>query len=137
MDFCGAGDYIFAQRERRHDIKRWEKTTLMSHVCSCIAVLVSNQVFFVCIAVLASNQFFFVCIAVLASNQFFCLYCCVGIQQLNSCLQWWHPPWCSEEGATITVRLRVTCKQLSVLATLVIVFEKLFYHFQFEYQILE
>ena len=49
----------------------------------------------------------------------------------------WHPPWCSGEGATITIRLRVTCKQLSVLATLVIVFEKLFYHFQFEYQILE
>ena len=44
----------------------------------------------------------------------------------------WHPPWYSGEGATITIRLRVTCKQLSVLATLVIVFEKLFYHFQFE-----
>ena len=115
----------------------------MSHVCSCIAVSASNQFFvclyccvgiqpvcFVCIAVLASNQFFlfvllgwhptsfFVCIAVLASN--------------NSTAAFSGGTWCSEEGATITIRLRVTCKQLSVLATLVIVFEKLFYHFQFE-----
>ena len=50
----------------------------------------------------------------------------------DSCLQWWHPPWCSEEGAAFTIRVAVTCKQLSVLATLVIVFEKLFYHFIFE-----
>ena len=72
---------------------------------------------------------FFVCIAALASNQFFCLYCCVGIQPLDSCLQWWHPPWYSEEeGAAVTIHLGVTCKQLSVLATLVIVFQKLFYH---------
>ena len=81
--------------------------------------------FFVCMAVLASNQFFFVCIADLASNH------------SDSCLQWWYPPWCSEEGAAFTIRLGVTCKQLSVLATLVIVFQKLFYHFQFEYQTLE
>ena len=26
--------------------------------------------------------------------------------------------WCSEEGAAVTIRLGVTCKQLSVLATL-------------------
>ena len=45
--------------------------------------------------------------------------------------------WCSEEGAAVTIRLGVTCKQLSVLATLVNLFQKLFYHFQFEYQILE
>ena len=72
---------------------------------------------------------FFVYIAALVSNQFFCLYCCVGIQPLDSCLQWWHPPWYSEEeGAAVTIHLGVTCKQLSVLATLVIVFQKLFYH---------
>jgi len=45
--------------------------------------------------------------------------------------------WCSEEGAAFTIRLRVMCKQLSVLATLVNLFQELFYYFQFEYQILE
>ena len=104
--------FLHEGKEEGMTFKRWEKTTLMSHVCSCIAVLASNQFFFVCIAVLASNN------STAASSG--------GTR-----------PGCSEEGATITIRLGVTCKQLSVFATLVIVFEKLFYHFQFEYQILE
>ena len=79
--------------------------------------------------------FLFVLLCWHPTSFFVRLYCCVGIQPLNSRLQWWHPPWCSE--GEIIIRLEVTCKQLSVLATLVIVFEKLFYHFQFEYQILK
>ena len=51
--------FLHEGKEEGMTFKRWEKTTLMSHVCSCIAVLASNQFFFVCIAVLASNQFFF------------------------------------------------------------------------------